>query len=66
MMSPRRGVAVRVVRVTRGSRHGELQALANRHPCHRRWEESRWDRGDGPFAFDLFDDAADVAAVADL
>jgi hypothetical protein len=65
-MSRRRDVAVRVVRITRSSRRGELQALANRHPFHRRWEESRWDRGDGPFAFDLLDDVSEVVAVSQL
>lgn len=65
-MSRRRGVAARVVRVTRSSRHDELQTLANRHPLASFVGGVAMGQGDGPSAFDLFDDPVDVVAVADL
>ena len=57
----------RTVRVVRGGQQGGLQALANRRPFRTpSWEESRWDPGDGPFAFDPFDGRPDDMAVAQL
>jgi len=56
-MSNRRGRGT-----ARGSRHARRPTAAGAGgpspwSSHRRWEESRWGSGNGPFAFDWFDSA---------